>query len=418
MVNCIILLSFIFEVVTLTLIEKKMWGTLYTPLNVLMLPFAAVALFSIAFVEVNSFYPFCYDSLLLWEIGLLVFFVPSALIRFLMPNNVDFSCLNIKNDLNIRSFTMILLSILILYGLYILKSAREMQSAASVGSDEFADKTSMFGPWAHVFVIVIALEIFCFQFINRKRWWLIFGILLCVLYGVIAQVKGWVLIPIFAGIFVNVFSNKLKLNFKKISSVCLLGFGFFFLSYYLSLVVSKDEQMSDKVFFFIFRNFTHYLTSGVLGLSMDMGRGILEPYNPDYLYTPFVNIYNLMTGNQMSTGVSPYYLMTTWPGLLTNIRSFMGTIYIYGGPFWGSLTILLFSSIAYSIRAFRIARQSSLLLPLDAWFCAILFMGWFDYYFALLKPYEILLFLWLLPYFFGKKVVPSDKKVKDNDLQR
>lgn len=395
-----------------------MWGTLYTPLNVLMLPFAAVALFSIAFVEVNSFYPFCYDSLLLWEIGLLVFFVPSALIRFLMPNNVDFSCLNIKNDLNIRSFTMILLSILILYGLYILKSAREMQSAASVGSDEFADKTSMFGPWAHVFVIVIALEIFCFQFINRKRWWLIFGILLCVLYGVIAQVKGWVLIPIFAGIFVNVFSNKLKLNFKKISSVCLLGFGFFFLSYYLSLVVSKDEQMSDKVFFFIFRNFTHYLTSGVLGLSMDMGRGILEPYNPDYLYTPFVNIYNLMTGNQMSTGVSPYYLMTTWPGLLTNIRSFMGTIYIYGGPFWGSLTILLFSSIAYSIRAFRIARQSSLLLPLDAWFCAILFMGWFDYYFALLKPYEILLFLWLLPYFFGKKVVPSDKKVKDNDLQR
>lgn len=403
MVNCIILLSFIFEVVTLTLIEKKMWGTLYTPLNVLMLPFAAVALFSIAFVEVNSFYPFCYDSLLLWEIGLLVFFVPSALIRFLMPNNVDFSCLNIKNDLNIRSFTMILLSILILYGLYILKSAREMQSAASVGSDEFADKTSMFGPWAHVFVIVIALEIFCFQFINRKRWWLIFGILLCVLYGVIAQVKGWVLIPIFAGIFVNVFSNKLKLNFKKISSVCLLGFGFFFLSYYLSLVVSKDEQMSDKVFFFIFRNFTHYLTSGVLGLSMDMGRGILEPYNPDYLYTPFVNIYNLMTGNQMSTGVSPYYLMTTWPGLLTNIRSFMGTIYIYGGPFWGSLTILLFSSIAYSIRAFRIARQSSLLLPLDAWFCAILFMGWFDYYFALLKPYEILLFLWLLPYFFGKR---------------
>ena len=96
----------------------------------------------------------------------------------------------------------------------------------------------------------------------------------------------------------------------------------------------------------------------------------------------------------------------------------MGTIYIYGGPFWGSLTILLFSSIAYSIRAFRIARQSSLLLPLDAWFCAILFMGWFDYYFALLKPYEILLFLWLLPYFFGKKVVSSDKKVKDNDLQR
>ena len=135
-------------------------------------------------------------------------------------------------------------------------------------SDDFADKTSTFGPWAHVFVIVIALEIFCFQLISRKRWWLIFGILLCVLYGVIAQVKGWVLIPIFAGIFVNIFSNRLKLNFKKIGSVCLIGFGFFFLSYYLSLVVSKNEQFSDDVLFFIFKNFTHYLTSGVLGLNI------------------------------------------------------------------------------------------------------------------------------------------------------
>lgn len=392
-----------------------MWGTVYTPLNILMLPFAAIALFSIAFVNMFSFYPFCYDSLLVWEVGLVVFFAPSALIRFLMPKNVDLLCPYVKKDFDLRRFVMILLPILALYGIHILKSAREMKYAAAIGSDDFADKTSTFGPWAHVFVIVIALEIFCFQFINRKRWWLVFGILLCVLYGVIAQVKGWVLIPIFAGIFVNIFSNRLKLNFKKIGYVCLVGFGFFFLSYYLSLVVSQNEQMSGEVVFFIFKNFTHYLTSGVLGLSMDMGRGILEPYNPDYLYTPFVNIYNVITNKPVSNSVSPYYLLTTWPGLLTNIRSFMGTIYIYGGPFWGSLTIFLFSAIGYSIRAFRLIRKSSLLMPLDAWFCAILFMGWFDYYFALLKPYEVLFFLWLLPYLFRKSVTLSNNKKVNND---
>lgn len=417
MISCIILISFIFEVVTLALIEKKMWGTIYTPLNVLMIPFAAIALFSIVFAGFCSLYPFCYDSILVWEVGLLVFFIPSALIRFLMPDNADFSCLCIKNDLNIRNFTMILLPIIILYGLYILKSAKEMQYAASIGSDDFADKTSSFGPWAHLFVIVIALEIFCFQFISRKRWWLIFGILLCVLYGVIAQIKGWVLIPIFAGVFVNIFSNRLRLNIKKISYVCLIGTGFFFLSYYLNLVVSKNEQMSNDILFFIFKNFTHYLTSGVLGLSMDMERGILEPYNPGYLYTPFVNIYNLIANEPMLGSLNLYYLETLWPGLHSNIRSFMGTIYIYGGPFWGSLTVLLFSSIAYSIRAFRIIRQNCLLLPLDAWFCAILFMGWFDYYFALLNPYEVLFFLWLLPYFFSKNVSIFNKKVNKNDIQ-
>ena len=419
MLSSIILISFIFEVVTLTLIEKKMWGTIYTPLNVLMLPFAAVALISIVIVKIYSFYPFCYDSLLLWEVGLLVFFIPSALVRFLMPKDVDLSYQNPKDDFSIRHFVMIALPILALYGLHILKSAQQMQSAAAIGSDDFADQTSSFGPWAHVFVIVIALEIFCFQLISRKRWWLIFGILLCVLYGVIAQVKGWVLIPIFAGIFVNIFSNRLKLNFKKIGSVCLIGFGFFFLSYYLSLVVSKNEQMSDEVTFFIFKNFTHYLTSGVLGLSMDMGRGILESQNPDYLYTPFVNIFSIITNQPMTTGISQYYLVTTWPGLLTNIRSFMGTIYIYGGPLWGTVTILLFSTIGYAIRAFRIVKRSSALIPLDAWFCAILFMGWFDYYYALLKPYEILLFLWLLPYLFRKNGILSNKTVnKDDEVQQ
>lgn len=414
MINSIILISFIFEVITLSIIEKKMWGTIYTPLNVLMLPFAAIALISIVLVKYYSFYPFCYDSLLLWEIGLLVFFIPSALIRLLMPKDVNLSYQNTQEEFNIKYFVMVLLPILALYGLHILRSAQEMQSAAAIGSDDFADKTSTFGPWAHVFVIVIALEIFCFQLISRKRWWLIFGILLCVLYGVIAQVKGWVLIPIFAGIFVNIFSNRLKLNFKKIGSVCLIGFGFFFLSYYLSLVVSKNEQFSDDVLFFIFKNFTHYLTSGVLGLSMDMGRGILEPQNPDYLYTPFVNIYCLITNQQMTTGISQYYLVTTWPGLLTNIRSFMGTIYIYGGPLWGTLTILLFSTIGYMIRASRIVRRSSVLVPLDAWYCAIMFMGWFDYYFALLKPYEILLFLWLLPYLFRKSGTLSNNKVNND----
>ena len=414
MLSSIILISFIFEVVTLTIIEKKMWGTLYTPLNVLMLPFAAIALISIVVVKIYSFYPFCYDSLLLWEVGLLVFFIPSALIRFLMPKNVDFSFAKKHEEFSIKHFVVVLLPILALYGLHILRSAQQMQSAAAIGSDDFAEQTSTFGPWAHVFVIVIALEIFCFQLISRKRWWLIFGILLCVLYGVIAQVKGWVLIPIFAGVFVNIFSGRLKLNIKNIGTVCLVGFGFFFLSYYLSLVVSKNEQMSDEVFFFIFKNFTHYLTSGVLGLSMDMGRGILEPSNPDYLYTPFVNIYCALTNQPITTGISQYYIVTTWQGLYTNIRSFMGTIYIYGGPLWGTLTILLFSTIGYTIRAFRVVKRSSVLIPLDAWYCAILFMGWFDYYFALLKPYEILIFLWLLPYLFRKNGILSLKSV-DND---
>ena len=177
--------------------------------------------------------------------------------------------------------------------------------------------------------------------------------------------------------------------------VLLGGFGFFFLSYYLSLVLSEDKEFTDDVLFFIFRNFFHYLSSGVLGLSMDWDRGILEEPSVEYLFTPFHNIANLLTGNKLLSNLNGYYLQTTWPGLGTNIRSFMGTIYVYGREF-APFVVLLYASVAYVFYFCMIRKRTSVWVMLSAWFCSLLFMGWFDYYFALLIPFEVMALIALI----------------------
>ena len=399
--NLLILFSFLSEVIVLFLLEKKMWGTIYTPLNILMLPYTAVLLLSIYINSIFKLYPFDYASILIWSVGLLVFFIPSAVFNYLMPSK--YLCISqqperiLQSSINEKTLFLIIILIYGIYGLHIYSSAQSLAATAAVGSDQFAEETSSGGLWGHLFVIVIALEIICFQFINKKHWWFIFPIIIATVFAVVNQVKGWVIVPLFAGILSNIMNGRIKLNMKIIPYTGLSAFGFFFLSYYLSLVYSQDKQITDDVLFFIYKNFFHYISSGVLGLSMDCSLGIKETVDPSFLFTPFVNIYNAISGNETQSGLNPYYLSTTWEGLLSNIRTFMGTIFVYGGYFYGMLTVLFFSAIAYLLRMMSLVRNTAIAHLLDSWFCALLFMGWFDYYFGLLKPYEIMLFIAIIP---------------------
>nr|MCR5821190.1 hypothetical protein [Bacteroidaceae bacterium] len=72
-----IIISLLSEVVLLTVLELKLWGTIYTPLNILMLPSTLVLLVCLAMVPAWGLYPFFYPSLFIWEAGLILFFLPS-----------------------------------------------------------------------------------------------------------------------------------------------------------------------------------------------------------------------------------------------------------------------------------------------------------------------------------------------------
>lgn len=386
--DILIFASFLTEIGFLSVMEYKIWGTLYTPLNILMLPSAFVVVVCVVAVPLFQLYPFYFPSLLIWEAGLAVFFLPSLF----FSSFVDGSCILTqlpKYELPApKLFFWGTMGVILVY-FYHLKSVLA-SSTAGLGSEDFASESSGGGLWSHLFVLCFMLEIICFSYISRKRWYFIIPILLVVAACVLNQVKGWILIPLLAGLMSQIFAGRLRITPRLVLLTLIGGASFFFLSYYLSLVVSEDKELTNDFMFFIFKNFFHYLSSGFLGLSMDCDMGIIEQQSVEYLFTPFINIYNLFSGDPLLSNLNTHYLGTSWPGLQNNIRSFMGTIYVFGGPWFFVLVVLLVSTVAYWFRILLLRKKSLTWLLIDAWFCSFLFMGWFDYYFALLKPFEVI----------------------------
>ena len=79
--NILILFTFFVEAAVLLYLELKAWKSLYTPLVFLILPYAIVLLISIAISGNFGFVEFYYPSILLWNVGLLVFAIPSYFFR-------------------------------------------------------------------------------------------------------------------------------------------------------------------------------------------------------------------------------------------------------------------------------------------------------------------------------------------------
>ena len=188
----LIVITFIVEVTFLAVMERRIWGTVFTPLNILMLPFAAVLFLSIYIVKLFNLYPFVYESIIVWELGLLIFAIPSWFCSiFLKPEDkvpVEVQMVGMPNP---KVVFLSVLPILAVYGLH-LKSVLGA-STSSLGSDQFAEEATAGGMWSHFFVLIMTLEIFCIFYMSKKNWFFIIPVLVCIVFCVLNQVKGWVL---------------------------------------------------------------------------------------------------------------------------------------------------------------------------------------------------------------------------------
>ena len=65
------------EIGVLAYCDWKMWRTMYTPLNMLMLPYAFMLTVTLLFCGNFGVAEFYYPSLLVWMVGLVIFAIPS-----------------------------------------------------------------------------------------------------------------------------------------------------------------------------------------------------------------------------------------------------------------------------------------------------------------------------------------------------
>lgn len=383
--DVLILLSFLLEVAVLFYLEMKAWKTLYTPLVFLMAPYTIVLLISIAISGNFGFVEFYYPSILLWSVGLLVFAIPSFSLAYLLQKN------NLPLNSTIKETSMPLLVTLVAFFvilLFLLHFRSMSGGVASIGTHDFGEEFSGKGLWGHLRQLSLPILIMAIYYVNSKNKWLWFIIIPLFLVGLLYQVLGWIVIPCFAGIVLRLYTGRTKLKLSLLLYVVLAAAILFFGSYVLAIVLAGDGELDNDFLAFIFRHFFHYLTSGTLGLSMDMQNGFPDTGSFEIVIAQLVNIGKTITGDsEMLNTLNPLFYNTGVGG--TNVRTVLGTIFINSGYPVFVIFVFVLSCSVYMLKLATIRFNNIFVYVAYFFECGLLFMGWFDSYFSSLSVFEI-----------------------------
>lgn len=375
------------EIAVLAIIDMKLWRTIYTPLNLLMLPYALmlmVALLSCGNWGIVDFY---YPSLQVWMIGLPIFALPGFIFGIAFRNKLQLEGGGRIEDggINMRRLNIITTIIVAAFILRFIMMVRT--SPYLPGSEDFGYDYCGGGLWGHLHRLLHALSIIYIYKYDKKHWYyllLIGGMyFVTLMYGV----KSWVLIPAMGGICMRLFAGKIKLKMSLFLKVAAFAFVVFFVTYTFSLFLGQEETATfDVIFEIICKNFVHYVISGIVGWSQDLQMGILESPRFEVLLTNILNLYNVVAGNEYVDPVNPFFIHNGVRG--SNVRAFFGTIYINASMIQFVLVVLAVSAVHYLVKLWAVASRSIYVNVLYFFYGGMLLMGWFEIYFYHLQFFE------------------------------
>lgn len=386
-VEFISVLAIYLEIAVLAFFEYKMWRTMYTPLNLLMLPYAVMLMVTILASGTMDIVDFYYPSMLLWMLGLLLFAIPSFMLALPLRNSLRKEPTGfILDNINMKYlniFSVLLVSAFLLRFVFMVKT-----SSLLPGSDDFGYEYCGKGFWGHMHRAFHALSIIYIYKFDKKHKWYLFLIggmfFVTLMYGV----KSWVLIPAMGGVCMRLYAGKMKLSLSLFLKVFVLAFAVFLVTYTFSLVLGRENSAAfSAIFEIICRNFVHYVISGIMGWSQDLELGILERPNFDVLITNVLNIYNAIVGNEYVNPINPFFIHNGVNG--SNVRAFFGTIYINATLIQYVLTVVVVSFIHYFACLWAIKSKNFYINLVYFFFGGMLLMGWFEIYFYHLQFLEV-----------------------------
>jgi len=391
----LIVLTLIVEASVLIYLEHKAWKTLFTPLSFLMLPYIAVLFISIAMAGNAGFVDFYYPSILIWNVGLLCFAAPDFIFAGYSSRSLPSygTGTEITEGPVPRIFIIIGMVLILMFSYRLLSTVRS--SHYLIGSDEFAEEFAGFGFWGHLKRFCSVMLMLYIYYLDRNHRWLWFFIIALFVVNVINMVKGTMIIPCVTGVMLRLAAGKMKITARFLSLLLLSAVGVFFITFLLAIVVVNKMEVNDKIILWIFQRFVHYFSSGTLGLSMDMQLGFPDRGPFEVIWTPFINIINQLNGSgEILSPVNPTFHFT---GIsLTNVRTVFGTLYIYTNHLQFCLYSFGLGFFSYFLKMMTLRYRNIYLNTVFYYFCALLAMGWFEFYFFHLDIIEIPVMIFLL----------------------
>ena len=388
------------EIAVLAYFDYRLWKTMYTPLNLLMLPYAAILMVTILSAGSMGIVEFYYPSVVVWMFGLLLFAIPSHIMAYSFKDRLR----NEKEELfidNVNMNSLNIMSILLVVAFLVRFVYMAKTTSMLPGSDDFGYEYCGKGVWGHLHRALHVLSaIYIYKYDKSHKWYILLVLAMffvTLMYGV----KSWVLIPTVAGICMRLYTKKMKLSFMLFVKVFIMAFAVFLVTYTFSLLLGRENADTfGNIFQFICSAFVHYVISGTMGWSQDLQQGILETPNFDVLVANVLNLYHVVAGNEYVQAINPFFIHNGVNG--SNVRSFFGTVYINSNILQFVLLTLTVSFVIYFAKLWTIINKTIYVNVFYYFVGGLLIMGWFDYFLYTLPAIEVPAWV-LIIYFITKK---------------
>ena len=383
------MLALVGEILLLSLLERKRFQDWVTPFTILSIPYGFIICLTVLFSEKLGFIAVEAQSIILWIIGLAVFWFGGRIISTLVKNpstevNLQDQERLIKKCALIPAWiAMIMMTINFsinanrLGGLYIATSG-----------DIFANIHQ--GILSLSKIASMAFTVMLVGTTTNKKYFTNFTIFCLVLVLILYQVKGDLLIPLIGGLIFRLTIFKPKLKLRSFLLLLISGYIIFNIFYLFVLNIEKGSYVWSDVdsYKFLFRHFVTYLFSGPLALSETLQSNNINNlygYLPA-LFTSLINLFRHINGTYnliepvRVIEISNYSTVIDLQGAKdSNVHTFIGTIIVFMGWFYGLFYIFILGMLSYFLYIF--SRINIWVTTIYSLIAGALFFGWFEYYF-------------------------------------
>jgi hypothetical protein len=400
----LIVSGLIAEVLLLSRLDRRIFGTWFTPFNLLAYPYMVVLVSAFLLAPALGFVSVYTPSILIWIVGLFLFWAIGAFLGWGLfgGTSIAHPFASAKNSCRHESSaTKLAITLawaiipLMAYGLY--KSETASGGWTELGSYDFRVEYSH-GIDSHAVVLAFPLAILLMGTYRKGRRLQLVTIGGLLLFLFASQVKGTLLAPLIGALVFRGARGDLKLSLSKLVAAVGATYVLFNAVYLLGLSFADPNVLTDsEIYGSLARHYLYYLWAGVLAFSQAMRLGVGRVGGPWYeVFSPFINLYrvSLSAGPLVPAG-SPHELGMnvdpTIPDLQgMNVYTMLGTLDLYLGPLATLLVVFCIALLFYGL--LLVCRSSANLwyLTLYCFLVSWLVFGFFEYYFWHLTYLEII----------------------------
>lgn len=383
------LIILILLVIFIVIIDKKVYSTIYTPSIMLSVPFIIICILYDLYSDKLGFLPLNYDVLFIWVFGLFFFWVTGLFVNKIVTSKDKFpvDIYNSENKIVINRYNTKFLNFVFLLSIILLFTLNQAYNIYIVSGGYEAEEYLGKGIQGHLVVIVRFFSIISFLSLfsgqgKVNKFKNLFIILISLSLSVLYGTKSGILILILSYYFSwAIFYNK-KISIFHILLAVALGFGIFFLSY--SLLFGRLASLD-----FIWEHMIMYYVSGTASMNAYFsGKGDIG-IDSEMLFRSFYNIVYLVSGD---SDLIQNVISDEWTfignGTVINVKTFFGTIYLYGGLWYGIFSIIVFSFFSHLLLKLVINTKDIFTVALYVFILSTFCFGWFDFYLNTLAVYE------------------------------